>query len=249
MYNGGLICNDCHGNMSQVGNDFSVNFSASTPFPGGADLTRRVPWASEPRCQSCHTGDAVSNLGLTDPNVMRSSEGIRLFLAYRTNDANATPIVATNKRFAEENSSNGNPALYRLSKGHSGIFCEACHGGTHAEWPVQPESGTSIANDNMGATQLQGHTGQIIECTACHAAGTLAVSLGGPHGMHPVNDSGFVEEHEDLVDANRSQCQACHGLTGQGTVLSKVAANRALAGHTLTKGQLVNCGICHGNPL
>lgn len=249
MYTGGLICQDCHGNMTQVGNDFSVNFSASTPFPAGADLTRRVPWANEPRCQSCHTGDAVSNVGLTDPNVIRSSEGIRLLQAYRTNDANATPIIATNKRFAENTSSNGNPALYRLSKGHSGIFCEGCHGSTHAEWPVPPESSASIPNDNMAATRLQGHTGTIMECTVCHAARSLPVSLGGPHGMHPVNDSGFVGGHEDIVSANRSQCQACHGRTGQGTVLSKVAATRTLGGRTLNAGYLVSCGTCHGNPL
>jgi hypothetical protein len=165
MFNGRLVCQDCHGGMAQVGNDFSENFTTATPFPAGADLTKRIPWANVPACQSCHTGDAVSNLGLTDPNVIKSKDGIRLLQAYRTNDTvNAKPIVATNKRFAEESAS-GNAVLYRLSKGHSGIFCEACHGSTHAEWPVQPESGASIANDNMATIQLQGHTGKITECT------------------------------------------------------------------------------------
>ena len=89
----------------------------------------------------------------------------------------------------------GIQVLYRLSKGHSGIFCEACHGSTHAEWPVLPESGTFVANDNMAAIQLQGHTGKIMECTACHAAGSLPVALGGPHGMHPVGDSRFISSH------------------------------------------------------
>jgi hypothetical protein len=250
MFNGGLVCQDCHGGMQQVGNDFSLKFSAATPFPAGADLTKRVPWANMPACQSCHTGDAVSNLGLSDPNVIPSSDGIRLLQAYRTNDtANATPIVATNKRFAEETASNGNSVLYRLSKGHSGVFCEACHGSTHAEWPVQPESGIYIANDNMAATQLQGYTGKITECSVCHTAGTLPVSLGGPHGIHPVGDSNFVSKHEDLVSRNRAQCQACHGQTGQGTVLSKVAVNRTIGSRTLTKGQLVSCNTCHSNPL
>ena len=248
MYDGGLICQDCHGNMQQVGNDFSSNFSASTPYPGGADMNLRVPWAKEPACGACHSGDAVSNL-TSDPNVIKSNDGIRLLQAYRSNDATATPIVPTNKRFAEETASNGTRILYRLSKGHSGIACEACHGSTHAEWPVQPESGTSIANDNMAAAQIQGHTGKIIECTSCHASGSLSVSLGGPHSMHPVNDSNFVDGHDDLVSSNRAQCQACHGQTGLGTVLSKAAANRNLAGHTLTKGQMIACGTCHDNPL
>jgi hypothetical protein len=247
MYGGGLICQDCHGNMQQVGNDFSVNFSAISPYPGGADLTLRVPWAKEPACGACHSGDAMSNM-TGDPNVISSSDGIHLLQAYHTNDPNAIPILPTNTRFAEETIS-GNRVLYRLSKGHSGIACEACHGSTHAEWPVQPETGTYIANDNMTATRIQGHTGKIIECTACHASGSLPVSLGGPHSMHPVNDSNFVEGHDDLVGSSRAQCQACHGQTGQGTVLSKAAANRTLAGHTLTKGQMITCGTCHSNPL
>jgi hypothetical protein len=249
MANGGLVCQDCHGGMSQVGNDFSQNFSVSTPFPAGADLTKRIPWANVPACQSCHTGDAVSNLGLTDPNVLRSSDGIRLLQAWRTNDAaNAKPIVATNKRFAEE-TANGSTVLYRLSKGHSGIFCEACHGSTHAEWPVQPEAGTFVANDNMAALQLQGHTGKITECTVCHAAGSLGVTLGGPHGMHPVGDQQFVSGHEDFVSRNRAQCQACHGQRGEGTVLSRVSVNRTIGNRIFTKGELIACNRCHGNPL
>jgi hypothetical protein len=247
MFNGGLVCNDCHGTMAQVGNDFSANFSSATPFPAGADMTKRVPWANEPKCQSCHTGDAMSNL-TTDPNVIKSADGIRLLQAWRRNDVNATPITATNARFAEETSS-GKSVLYRLSKGHGGIMCEACHGPTHAEWPVQPESGTYIANDDMAAIQMQGHTGKITECTACHAAGTLPVSLGGPHGMHPVGDAKFISNHENLVSANRAQCQACHGQTGQGTVLSMVSVNRTVGSRTFAKGEMISCSRCHQNPL
>ncbi|MFP5213219.1 MAG: cytochrome C, partial [Acidobacteriota bacterium] len=248
MFNGGLICNDCHGGMQQLGNDFSKNFP-TTAFPAGADLTKRVPWANEPKCQSCHTGDATSNLALTDPNVIKAKDGIRLLQAFRTNDtANAKPIVATNKRFAE-NDSGSNTVLYRLSKGHSGIFCEACHGSTHAEWPVLPESGTSVGNDNMTAIQAQGHTGKIIECTTCHTAGSLPVSLGGPHGMHPVGDSRFMSGHESLAEGNLNACKTCHGQTGQGTVLSKVAANRTVGSRSFTKGELVACNRCHGNPM
>jgi len=71
-------------------------------------------------------------------------------------DAKATPIVPTNTRFAENPipaSFNGepnkgagtidtndaadgaaNPKLYRVSTGHGGVFCEGCHGATHAEF-------------------------------------------------------------------------------------------------------------------
>jgi hypothetical protein len=245
MFGGGLVCNDCHGGMSQVGNDFSANFSAATP--GQEDLTRRVPWVNEPKCQSCHTGDAMSNMTATS-GVVKASDGIRLLQAYKTTDANATPIVATNKRFAEETAGNGNPILYRLSKGHSGIACESCHGSTHAEWPVQPETGTYIANDNMAANQLQGHTGKITECSACHTT-SPGVTLGGPHGMHPVGDSRFISGHDSLVSGNKAQCQACHGQNGQGTVLSTVSVNRTVGSRTFTKGEQITCSRCHSNQL
>jgi hypothetical protein len=253
MFSGGLVCQDCHGGMQQVGNDFSQDFSADRPFPAGADLTKRIPWATVPACQSCHTGDAMNNLGQTDADVIKAGDGIRLLQAYRTNDtANATPIVASNKRFAE-NDANGNRVLYRFSKGHAGLFCEACHGSTHAEWPVQPESGNYVANDNMAAIQLQGHTGKIIECTACHA-GSLPNSLGGPHGLHPVGATRFANGgHEDLAEDNRDACRACHGMQGEGTVLSKAATARTLSAEgrqvNLVEGQMVSCDLCHENEL
>ncbi|RTZ59505.1 MAG: hypothetical protein DSZ33_04285, partial [Gammaproteobacteria bacterium] len=55
MASGGVVCQDCHGDMKQVGHDFSI------AKPNGnfiLDGSLRVPWASEPACQSCHTGDA-----------------------------------------------------------------------------------------------------------------------------------------------------------------------------------------------
>ena len=253
MYNAGLICQDCHGGMRQVGDDFSEKFSAATPFPAGADLTKRIPWATVPACQSCHTGDALDNIGLHDNQVIRAKDGIRLLQAYRTNDTvNATAISATNKRFAE-NELNGNRVLYRFSKGHGDLFCEACHGSTHAEWPVQPESGAYIANDNMAAIQLQGHTGKIIECSACHTE-TLPASLDGPHGLHPVGTTRFANGgHGSLVERSRNNCRACHGANGEGTVLSMAATARSFSveDHTvsLAKGQMVSCNLCHENEL
>jgi hypothetical protein len=264
MFNGGLVCQDCHGTMAQVGNDFSANFpNISFPNTGSADLTKRVPWASEPGCQSCHTGDAVNTnrAGIANPIV--SSDGIRLLQAYSANDPLATPYVSPNSRFAEPTALNPpNPngthrVLYRLSTGHGGVLCEACHGSTHAEWPVLPSAGATIANDNMAPIDLQGHAGKITECGVCHgslAAPNAPIGLDGPHGMHPV-DQRWVNEnaHPDFLDASPGECQACHGLQGQGTVLSAVAVNRTFAveGRTVTlaQGRQVNCGICHGNPL
>lgn len=238
MFSGGVVCQDCHGEMADVGLDFTS---------GGS----RVPWASEPACQSCHTGDAANPDHPAGAVV--AADGIRLLQAYTT-DANA-PIQRPNSRFAE------NESLYRLSgnqvtaldtQGHKGIMCEGCHGSTHAIWPIA----NPFANDNVAAQQLQGHSGTLIECDTCHT-GNLGNTLGGPHGMHPVGNTGFARGgHHDLAEHNTGACAACHGPQGQGTVLSTAAVARTISwtddGRTrsvdIAAGDQVDCGLCHGNP-
>ena len=269
MYSGGLVCQDCHGNLLQVGNDFSGGMTVASPFPQGADLSKRVPWAHEPGCQSCHTGDTLANL-TTDTKVIPAKDGVRLLQAYRVDDVNAKPIVASNRRFAE-NAVDGKQVLYRLSQGHGGVFCEACHGNTHSELP----NANPAANDNVAAKQLQGHTGTIMECATCHTSSfSLTQSLNGPHGMHPVGNAvggltgysaNWVKDHHDATEHNvaaLSVCAACHGKRGEGTVLSKVAVDRpglecrngslcpgSETRITLARGTLVGCNQCHANPL
>ncbi len=275
MANGGMLCQDCHGDMQQVGNDFTRNVSPDNPgaFELGGDFYTnadqpRVPWANEPGCGSCHTGDAMDNLADTTGTVVNhfdadgNTDSIRLFRAYLTGDPKATPIVPENKRFAEnvieadnpavtgpDDPRIGNPMLYRVSTGHQGIFCEACHGSTHGIWPNKNPN----ANDNVTATQLQGHRGTITECSTCHE-GDLGNTLEGPHGMHPVGNTRFSDGgHEDLADSNPDACRACHGLNGEGTVLSRAATDRALSneGRTvnIAKGDPVTCTLCHSNQL
>jgi hypothetical protein len=53
--------------------------------------------------------------------------------------------------------------LYRESRGHKGVYCEACHGSPHAITPtINPE-------DNEQAILLQGHAGTIDTCSLCHS--------------------------------------------------------------------------------
>ncbi|RKZ61594.1 MAG: hypothetical protein DRQ44_11650, partial [Gammaproteobacteria bacterium] len=184
MASGGMLCQDCHGDMAQVGDDFTHNVSLPDNignFDLGPDFytnpdTPRVPWANEPGCGSCHTGDAMDNMHGDADTIGDPQDGIRLMQAYLTTDAKATPIVPTNKRFAEnvvtaadlgpngDTGAIGNPMLYRVSTGHEGVFCEACHGATHGIWP----NGNPNANDNVASMQLQGHTGTVSECSTCH---------------------------------------------------------------------------------
>ena len=274
MFNGGMVCSDCHGSLAQVGDDFSKDvtpdnigaFSLDGNFYTDADQPR-VPWANEPGCGSCHTGDANSSLaGASDVMVNTvdtygNTDGIRLRQAFKDGDPKATPIVPSNKRFAEPevpasfngtpNQGAGNPQLYRVSTGHGGVMCEGCHGATHAEWP----NGNPYANDNVTADQLQGHTGTITECTTCHETSQLPDDTQeGPHGMHLVNDRRFWKEgHKDAAKRENGRpgggtCAACHGSDHRGTVLSRAADDRSFdidGGRTVKAGEVVGCGLCH----
>ncbi len=293
MYTGGMLCQDCHGNMTQVGTDFSKN------KPGGSFIiandfyvntgTPRVPWANEPGCGSCHIGDAKDN-GRTGLNTTGSftvnardkygnTDNLRLLQAFTnasycnpattdpTTCPKVTPIVPSNKRFAEDTIVDGaspttvpggNPKLYRVSTGHSGVYCEACHGSTHAEWP----NANPNANDNKTATQLQGHSGTIVECSTCHTNELDSLStLAGPHGLHPVgtntpfanrsiHGSSTIWGSGGYNDATyQSKCQSCHGGTSRststGTVLSRAFAQRTLRGQTVAQGTPIACTRCH----
>ncbi len=240
MRNGGMECNSCHGDMLAVGGDYPLQSGGS--IDGTNDGAPRRPWVDMPRCQSCHTGDALSNLSGT--GYVRASDRLRLAQAYRSGDASASPIVATNPRFAENADT-----LFRFSKGHGGVTCEGCHGSTHAIWANADPN----ANDNVAANQLQGHSGTLTECGACHAAGSLPLTTNGPHGMHNVNEARWISEsHGNFYRRDRNGCRSCHGQNLEGTVLARVSDDRTfrVEGRTvnLRKGQAVACNLCHRSP-
>lgn len=211
-----MQCQSCHGSMSAVG---AVN---------------RTGWLDQPKCQSCHTGTAISNNGqLVFTSVFDSPGHER---------------IAANQTFATNpNTPAGGKSLYRFSKGHGGLQCEACHGSTHAEYPAASD------NDNIASTQLQGHIGTLTECIACHAT-SPNTTAGGPHGMHPVGQA-WANRHGELVEhgLGLSGCQSCHGADLRGTRLSRAQANRTLAleergTKSFWRGQTIGCYDCHNGP-
>ena len=279
MSTGGMVCQDCHGQSTQVGLDFTGDFPAQ---PGSALAGLRVPWASEPKCQSCHVGDvlqvrALESSGALDQASFNPSDksgnpdDLRLHLAYSLDQhgANGGGDQLTQYDFTESRFASNLP-LYRLSggddgsgKGHGGLSCEGCHGSTHAIWP----NANPWANDNKTALDLQGHTGTITQCGTCHD-GDLGNTLSGPHGMHPVGGTRFANGgHENLAESDRNACRACHGMNGEGTVLSRVAVDRSFVIEEcengtlcpggersnvtvqLTRGETVSCRLCHENKL
>ncbi len=240
MKTAGLECHSCHGDILAVGGKFPLQENGS--IDGKNDGKPRRPWTDMPRCQSCHTGDAINHL--TGEGLEFHEDGIRLVQAYKTGDQSASPLLAENKRFAENENT-----LFRNSKGHKGVACEGCHGSTHAIWP----NAKANANDNLTALQLQGHTGTIIECDTCHTPGSLPMTLDGPHGIHSVNDPNWIKKHKEPYVLAPNDCKACHGKNLQGTALSKVAATRTFEIEddrtiTLEKGQKVSCDLCHSKP-
>jgi hypothetical protein len=233
MAQAGLECASCHGSMAAVAGT-AGNLLAGGSMDGSNDGAPRRAWIDLPRCQSCHTGDAASHRSGSD--VVLAPDGIRLTQAYVRGDPTASPILAAASRFAENAATS-----YRFSKGHGGLLCQNCHGSTHAEWPV-----STTVNDDVAAKQLQGHAGTVRACTTCHPGTSLALTTGGPHGMHNVGDSRWRNGgHEDFYERNPGLCRSCHGSNLQGTELARVAVTRPGG---LPAGTLVSCTLCHGKP-
>jgi hypothetical protein len=218
-------CYHCHpGPVTQCVRGAMSNLTAST---GGLvecqnchgtmstlAVATRQGWLTEPACQGCHTGTATSDSGqIVYTSALTSG---------------TTPRVAADQTFATNADT---PAagldMYRFSKGHGGLQCEACHGSTHAEFP------TTLVNDNVQSTNLQGHVGMLVECGSCHAT-VPTTTNGGPHGMHPVGTS-WVSRHPDVAEGNQATCQPCHGTDYRGIILSKAQADRTLAGHSFPR--------------
>lgn len=194
--------------------------------------SERTGWLEEPACQSCHTGTATHNNGQ-----------IRYTSVF---DEFGNEREAVDATFA---TTPGVPApgfdLYRFSRGHGGLSCSSCHGSPHAVFP------TSEANDNVQNIALQGHEGTFVECESCHRT-TLAPSLDGPHGMHPIGDS-WVDGHGDLAsNFGTWACLACHGAAADGTVLSYSqsvwTASTPWGPRPMWRGFRIGCWACHLGP-
>jgi hypothetical protein len=192
--------------------------------------SQRQGWLQQPSCQNCHTGNAVQNAGLVRYTSAFSSPGV---LRPAVN-----PVFATNS-----NQPAAGFDLYRFSTGHGGLYCEACHGSTHAEFP------SAHRNDNLQSVQAQGHAGVISECTVCHASPRNG--LGGPHGLHPLG-AAWVNGHGDYAENNSSACKNCHGADYRGGVLSAAQADLTVSTRYGTKnfwrGFQIGCYACHNGP-
>ncbi len=191
----------------------------------------RKGWFDEPTCESCHNSAAPGKRAISGVNA----KGIPIVPSDHTFATNAnTPVSGLN--------------LYRFSTGHGGLQCEACHGATHAEYP------STHKDDNTQSVAVQGHTGTIAECTACHKTVPTTVN-GGPHGMHTTGNA-WVELHEDANKngtATTPSCAYCHGTTSAGTPLSAIKTAKTINAEEFgiknwPAGYQVSCFSCHNGP-
>ena len=192
----------------------------------------RKGWLEQPSCQGCHTGTALRNNGQIRYTSVFENSGL--------------PRQAVDATFATNiNTPAAGLNLYRFSKGHGGLQCEACHGSTHAEYP------SAHRNDNLQSIALQQHEGTLSECSACHT-GTMNTVTGGPHGLHPIGQT-WVSKHGDAAEhGGTAACRSCHGADYRGTVLSRAQVARTFQGdfgtRRFAKGQVIGCYNCHNGP-
>lgn len=136
--------------------------------------------------------------------------------------------------------------LYKLAATHGNMQCESCHGSTHCEYP------STEPNDNVQSILLQGYSGMVAECSACHLRPLPVSDNGGPHGLHTIGQI-YVHTHIKAAKANAEACAVCHGKDYRGTVLSKTFTDRSFATtgrdkKTYAKGEMVGCYDCHNGP-
>jgi hypothetical protein len=193
--------------------------------PSYAGNPTRNPWLIEPSCQLCHQNSQRYTTAFDSGGSWRAVTD----QTFATNQN--VPIVGSD--------------LYRYSSGHGTVFCSACHGSPHAEYP------TVQANDSVYPKHLQGYVAKITECSVCHTSVPVTPN-GGPHGVHTIGQA-WVSGHHDYAQGHLPACAYCHGADYRGTPLSVAKVARTFNvddGRTKSfpAGHQFNCYDCHNGP-
>ena len=111
-------------------------------------------------CYNCHPGPTTRCLR----DVMSTEEGMTCLTCHGPINKvakNPSPWLNEPRCDSCHDQALNNP-LYRLSTGHGGLYCEACHDSTHAIAPSR------VARDGLKFIALQGSNGPLEKCTVCH---------------------------------------------------------------------------------
>ncbi len=189
----------------------------------------REGWLDMPNCQLCH------------------QQGQRFKTVFQDDVIGGELRQVLDNRFATNpDTPLPGKSLYRLSKGHGGLQCEACHGPTHSIYPSSNEK------DNTHIVALQGYKGELRECAVCHTDKVPLTANGGPHGMHTIGQA-WVAAHGDIVERSGPQeCAYCHGQDYRGSFLSEIKTSKTFytewGAKTFQPGHQVSCYDCHNGP-
>ncbi len=160
-----VLCQNCHGdnalgiqsvagvkNLSSAmhGHHFSATIMDITPDTNG--------------CYQCHPGpstqclrDTMSqNFGLSCVDCHGNIGQVSLNTDPWLNEPSCDNANCHGAAYQLNN------PLYRFSTGHGGVYCEGCHGSTHAISPSRER------NDDLRFIALQGSPGPLKKCTVCH---------------------------------------------------------------------------------
>lgn len=152
-----VLCADCH----------ATNALGMPGMPGLPNLSNAVHGKHAeidtplPTCYDCHPGPQTQCLR----DVMSQQYGMTCTSCHgslATVAQNPDPWLNEPRCDDCHTGYTQNNDLYRLSTGHAGLYCEACHDSTHAIAP------SSQPNDAIKFGQLQGKAGPLSTCTVCH---------------------------------------------------------------------------------
>jgi hypothetical protein len=130
-------------------------------------------------CYECHPGpqtqclrDVMSGRGMDCVDCHGNMEEVASnpspwLNEPRCNDAGCHPGLA----YAQDQ------PLYRFSRGHGGLYCEACHDSTHAIAPSRQP------NDAIKFVAIQGINRAIGAANRCNVCHTMQPDGPGPHGL------------------------------------------------------------------
>jgi hypothetical protein len=129
-------------------------------------------------CQNCH--GTMENLANSILN------GRRPWL----DEPRCGSITCHGNNYSEETGK-----LYRMSRGHGGLYCSACHSSPHSILPSRE------ANDNLQNVRLQGFAGTFKNCLVCHSS---APTGPGPHGIYYIGVKPISNEIPRVYKLNQN---------------------------------------------
>jgi hypothetical protein len=170
--NGPVLCASCH----------SSNALGTSGTPGLESLSEVIhdEHKNVNDCYKCHPGQntqchrgVMNTEGYSCVDCHGNTENVAETISNGRQPWLDEPSCASSGCHTSIYGENPN-TLYRLSKGHGGLYCSACHGSPHAIYPSQ------VANDNVQNIALQGFAGILSDCSVCHG---IIPNWPGPHGI------------------------------------------------------------------